>query len=105
MSVSFFSVSMAIDSLMSSVQNVEELNNRFQDNNIMIGMSTILSTLSDIKNNDNEAIMLLEPLKDTTPSFTDSEFTATITRVRRLISQAVRNKNAIKRKLNRLEKK
>ena len=102
---SAFSVPTAINNLEGSVNELMTLQTRFADNNIMIGMSTIQDTLSEAINNDNEAIMLLEPFKNTDPSLTNGEFTTAITKAKKLISEAMRAKELIKEKLKKLEKK
>ncbi len=100
-----FSVPKAINNLEGSVNELMTLQNRFTDSSIMIGMSTIQDTLSEIINNDNEAIMILEPFKNTDPSLTDGEFTQAITKAKKLISEAMRAKEQIKDKLKKLETK
>ncbi len=103
--VSFFSVSMAIDDLTSAVEDLQELKNRLENSNVMIGMSSIQSKLTDAINIDTEAIDLLEQVRNTEPSASNGEFTSIITRVRRLITEAIRYKERIESKLNRAEKK
>ena len=100
----FFSVSRALDNLTGSLSDTQELRDRFEDNNIMVGMSTIQAKLTCITSNDNEAIMLLEPLSDITPSLTDGEFTTALTSARRFISEAIKCKKMIQAKLQRIER-
>ncbi len=100
-----FSVPKAINNLEGSVNELMTLQTNLADSNIMIGMSTIQDTLSDVINNDNEAIMLLEPFKNTDPSITNGEFTVAITKAKKLINEAMRAKELIQIKLKKLEKK
>lgn len=99
-----FSVSDAIDGLKNSIKELMTLQTQV-DTTIMIGMSNIQNTLNDAINNDTEAIMLLEPFKNTDPSLTDKEFTTAITKAKKLINEAMRAKELIKGKLTKLEKK
>ncbi len=103
--VSPFSVKATIENLNGSVNELMSLQTKFADNNIMIGMSTIQDTLNEVINNDNEAIMILEPFKNTDPSITNGEFTTAITKAKKLITEAMRAKELIKTKLGKLEKK
>lgn len=100
-----FSVPKAINNLEGSVNELMTLQTKFADSNIMIGMGTIQDTLNDVVNNDNEAIMTLEPFKDTTPSETNGEFTIAVTKAKKLITEAMRAKELIKAKLKKLEDK
>lgn len=101
-----FSVSMALDALMSSLSDLENLQSMLGDDaSIMVAMSTVGSKISEIINSDNEVIMLLEPYKDSTPSISDSEFTQAVSRAKRLLDQALRVKAQIEKKLKKLEPK
>src|SRR3989338_8191956 len=96
---------MAIDALMSSLSDLQDLQNRFQGaNDVMLGMSTVGTKLMDAINADNEAIMLLDPLKDADPSIANSELTQAVTKARKLINNALRIKGLIEKKLKKLEK-
>lgn len=98
------SVSMAIDDIKSSLTNLQDLQNKFQgDNDVMLGMSTIGTELTDAINAENEAIMTLEPLKNTDPDLTNGEFTTGLTKAKRLISRALRIKELISKKLIKLD--
>ncbi len=100
------SPSMAIDDLKSSLSDLKDLQNRFQgDNDVMLGMSTIGTELTDAINADNDAIMALDPLKNTDPDLTNGEFTSGLTKAKKLISEALRIKGLVEGKLKKLEKK
>ncbi len=103
---SSFSVSMALDDLKSSLSDLQNIQSMFQgENDVMLGMSTIGTELSDAINADNEAIMLLEPFKDVDPSITNGELTQGLTKARKLINQALRIKGLVEGKLKKLENK
>ncbi len=100
------SVSMALDDLKSSLSDLQDLQNRFQgDNDVMLGMSTVSSELTDAINADNDAIMELDPLKNTDPDLTNGEFTKGLTKAKKLISEALRIKGLVEGKLKKLEAK
>lgn len=100
------SVSMALDDIKSSLTDLQNLQSQFQgDNDIMLGMSTLGMELTDAINAENEAIMTLEPLKDTDPNLANSEFTTGLTKAKRLISQALRIKELVSKKLIKLDAK
>jgi hypothetical protein len=101
-----FSVTRAVEHLMSSLVELENLRSMLQESNVMVGMTLIQSKLGECIEKDNEAIMLLEEVKDRTPSvelLADGEFTTTITTAERLISEAIRCKKMVLGKLRRIE--
>ena len=100
------SPSMAIDDLKSSLSDLQDLQNRFQgENDVMLGMSTVGTELMDAINADNEAIMALDPLKNTDPDLTNGEFTKGLSKAKKLIGEALRIKGLVEGKLKKLEKK
>ena len=101
------SPSMAIDDLKASLADLQNLQNTFQgDNDIMLGMSTVGAELMDAINADNDAIMALEPLKDSDPNdLTNGELTTGLTKAKKLISEALRKKELIEGKLKKIESK
>ncbi len=101
-----FSATRAIESLMSSLVELENLRSMLQESNIMVGMTLIQSKLGECIEKDSEAIMLLEEVKDRTPGvelLADGEFTTHITTAQRLISEAIRCKKMVQGKLQRVE--
>ena len=99
-----FSVSMAIDDLKSSLSDLQDLSSMLANSDLMLGMDSIQSKVDEAISADNEAIMLLEPLKDTDPSITNGEFTTPITRVNMILSEIIRIKERIEAKINKSEK-
>ncbi|GEM_PF-6000641 len=101
-----FSATSAIESLMSSLVELENLHSMLENSNIMVGMTLIQTKLQECIEKDNEAIMLLEEIKDITPSsalLTDTEFTTRATSARTLILEAIDCKKLIQGKLQRVE--
>ena len=98
---SSFSVSMALDALMSSLSDLQELKNNLQGSDIMLGMASAESKADDAISKDSEAQMLLDPFKDKDPSLTDEEFTQAVTKAKKLISEALRLKERIEKKLKK----
>ena len=101
-----FSSTRAIEDLMSSLSELESLQSMLQESNIMVGMISIQAKLAECIRKDNEAIMLLDEIKDITPSSTllaDAEFTTRATAARELIIEAIDCKKIIQGKLARIE--
>ena len=99
-----FSVQDAITKLNDATSDLNKLQKRFENNDIMIGMSSVLTKLGDAINNDNEAIMVLEPFQNTTPDLTNGEFTKGLVKAKKLINEALRIKELIEAKFKKLEK-
>lgn len=98
------SVSMAIDELNSSVSDLNNLSSMLTDGSAMLGMGTIQSAIDDVISGDNEAIMALEPFKNTEPSLSDGEFTKALTKANMILSEAIMIKERIEAKIKKLEK-
>lgn len=99
-----FSVSMALDELMSSVSDLQDLSNRLSDSTAMIGMGTIQSAVDDVISSDNEVIMTLEPFKNTDPSVTNGELTTALTKANMILNEAIMIKERIEAKIKKSEK-
>lgn len=101
-----FSASRAIDDLTRSLTELENLRSMLEDSSIMVGMTLIQTKLNECIEKDTEAIMLLDEIKDRTPSLellADGEFTTHVTAAQRLISEAIRCKKMVQGKLQRIE--
>ena len=98
-----FSATRAIQHLMSSITELENVRSMLLESNIMVGMTLIQTKLAECIEKDTEAITLLEEIKDRTPSLLDGEFTTRITAAQRLISEAIRCKKMVQGKLERVE--
>lgn len=99
-----FSVSMALDDLMSSISSLQDLSNRLSDSDAMIAMASIQSKIDEVISGDNEAIMALEPFKDVEPSITNGELTTAVTRANMILSEILRIKERIEAKIKKEDK-
>ena len=101
-----FSPTTAIEYLMSSLTELENLRSMLEESNLMVGMTLIQEKLQECIEKDSEAIMLLEEIKDRTPGvelLADGAFTTAVTTANRLISEAIRCKKMVIGKLQRVE--
>ena len=101
-----FSPTRAIEYLMSSLTELENLRSMLEESNLMVGMTLIQMKLQECIEKDSEAIMLLEEIKDRTPGvelLADGIFTTAVTTANRLISEAIRCKKMVQGKLQRVE--